>query len=107
MRRINGRQGKQQCVTRNYTGAAKKVAGLYRVAKEYGYEDVKVNVTKNGIVNYEWTEKRPVTKVHGINPQNNIPYERTTIHSGKIMPDGLVKRNISEVIDQRVKKGKH
>lgn len=85
----------------------KKVAGLYRVAKEFGYEDVKVNVTKDGIVHYEYTEKRRVTEVHVgkmIDSSKDKLYERTTKQSGKIMPDGLRKKNKAEVTDKFIKR---
>lgn len=65
------------------------------MAKEYGYEDVKITMGKDGAANYEYTEKRRVTKAHVgkmIDPSKDKIYERTTKPSGKIMPDGLRKK---------------
>lgn len=79
---------------------------LKRVAKEYGYEDVKITMGKDGAVNYKYTEKRRVTKVHAgkmIDPSKDKIYERTTKQSGKIMPDGLRKKNKAEVTDKFIK----
>lgn len=98
-------------------GSASNIAGytpkqkvlvdrLKRMAKEYRYEDVKITMGKDGAVNYEYTEKRRVTKAHAgkmIDPSKDKIYERTTKQSGKIMPDGLRKKNKAEVTDKFIK----
>lgn len=87
----------------------KKVAGLYRVAKEYGYEDVKVNVTKDGIVHYEYIKKEMVGHPHYgkfTDPEKMDIYERTYRKTGQIMPDGLRKQNKDETTERPIKKGK-
>lgn len=80
---------------------------LKRMAKEYGYEDVKITMGKDGAVNYEYTEKRRVTKAHVgkmIDTSKDKIYERTTKQSGKIMPDGLRKKNRAEMTDRFIKR---
>ena len=82
---------------------------LKKMADKYGYEDVKVKTDKSGAVSYEYTERKTVTKVHGGKMQSadkNDIYERLTKQSGKIMPDGLRKKNKTEVTDKLIKKGK-
>ena len=94
----------------HYTAKQKaRVDGLKRMAEKYGYKDVKIKMGKDGAVNYEYTEKKRVTKVHVgkmIDPAKNDIYERTTKQSGKIMPDGLRKKNKAEVTDKLIKSGK-
>lgn len=82
---------------------------LKKMADKYGYEDVKVKTDKSGAVNYQYTERKRVTKVYGGKMQSadkNDIYERTTKQSGKIMPDGLRKKNKPEIFDKIIKKGK-
>lgn len=82
---------------------------LKKMADKYGYEDVKVKTDKSGTVSYEYTERKTVTHVHGGKMQSadkNDVYERLTKQSGKIMPDGLRKKNKPEIFDKIIKKGK-
>lgn len=92
----------------HYTSKQKVLVDrLKKMAKEYGYEDVKFTMGKDGAVNYEYTEKRRVTEVHVgkmIDPSKDKIYERTTKQSGKIMPDGLRKKNKAEVTDKFIKR---
>lgn len=82
---------------------------LKRMAKEYRYEDVKITMGKDGAVNYEFSTRKRVYGIHGgkmQSPDKNDIYERTEKQSGKIMPDGLRKKNKTEVTDKLIKKGK-
>lgn len=79
------------------------------MAKKYGYEEVKIKMDKDGAVNYEFSTRRRVYEVHGgkmQSPDKNDIYERTEKQSGKIMPDGLRKKNKTKVTDRLIKRGK-
>lgn len=102
-----GGRGSASNIT-HYTAKQKaRVDGLKRMAEKYGYKDVKIKMGKDGAVNYEYTEKKIVTKAHVgkmIDPAKDRIYERSTKQSGKIMPDGLKKKNKAEVTDRFIKR---
>lgn len=64
---------------------------------------------KDGNIEYEYTDTKIVNKVHGgkmQSPDKNDIYKRVTIESGRIMKDGLVKKNKSVKTETLIKKGK-
>lgn len=73
------------------------------------YSEPRFTKNKDGSVTYEYQKKRLVTKVHGGKMQSeekNDIYERTETYSGKIMRDGLHRKNKSVYTDVLVKRGK-
>lgn len=82
-----------------------------RNAKEATRGGSKPKFTKNkdGSITYEYQIKHRTAKVHGgkmQSPEKNDIYERTEHYSGKIMQDGLRKKNKTVYTDVLVKRGK-
>lgn len=104
-----GGRGSASSVPRYTQKQKAMIDRLRKMANKYGYEDVKVKTDKSGTVSYEYTERKTVTHVHGGKMQSadkNDIYERVTKQSGKIMPDGLRKKNKPEISDKLIKRGK-
>lgn len=96
-------------VTRTVQQSA-KINNITKAAKEYGYKNLKFTMDKDGIINYSFETTRIVYKVHNSkmqDPSKDDVYERTEYNSGKILRDGLIKRNKTEKNERLIKKGKH
>lgn len=82
-----------------------------RNAKEAarGFSEPKFTKNKDGSITYEYQIKHRTVKIHGgkmQSPEKNDIYERTEHYSGKIMRDGLRKKNKTVYTDVLVKRGK-
>lgn len=82
-----------------------------RNAKEAarGFSKPKFTKNKDGSITYEYQIKHRTVKIHGgkmQSPEKNDIYERTEHYSGKIMRDGLRKKNKTVYTDVLVKRGK-
>lgn len=82
-----------------------------RNAKEAarGFSNPKFTKNKDGSITYEYQIKHRTVKIHGgkmQSPEKNDIYERTEHYSGKIMRDGLRKKNKTVYTDVLVKRGK-
>lgn len=76
----------------------------------YRYSEPRFTQNKDGSVTYEYQTKQTVYKVHNSKMQSeekNDVYERTKTYSGKIMRDGLHRKNKSVYTDVLIKQGKH
>lgn len=74
-----------------------------------GFSKPKFTKNKDGSITYEYQVKHSTIKVHGgkmQSPEKNDIYERTEYYSGKIMQDGLRKKNKTVYTDVLVKRGK-
>lgn len=74
-----------------------------------GYSKPIFKMNKDGSVSYEYTVKRITVRVHGgkmITSEKDDVYERTEYHSGKIMPDGLNKKNKTTKEEVLIRKGR-
>lgn len=75
----------------------------------YGYSKPTFHMNKDGSVSYDYTVTRIVNEVHNSKMQSedkNDVYERTEYYSGKIMKDGLIKKNKKTYKDVLIKRGK-
>lgn len=87
----------------------KKMNRLREIAPKNGYQNIKFSQNKDGTIDYTYERERDVVHVHGgkmQSPEKNDLYKRTEYYSGKIMKDGLIKRNLMTHEDVLVRKGK-
>lgn len=71
----------------HYTSKQKVLVDrLKKMAKEYGYEDVKFTMGKDGAVNYEYTEKRRVRRTPRLYKEV-IEYEHERDGNGEVIAD--------------------
>ena len=80
-----------------------------RNSKEKWYSVPEFTMNKDGSVSYQYKTERTYTYAHGgkmIGPEKDDIFLRTTFESGKIMKDGLRKKNKSVVEDKIIKRGK-
>lgn len=91
------------------TISKKKMNRLREIAPKNGYQNIKFSQNKDGTIDYTYERERDVVHVHGgkmQSPEKNDLYKRTEYYSGKIMKDGLIKRNLMTHEDVLVRKGK-
>lgn len=81
----------------------------YNIPDKYEYSKPTFHMNKDGSVSYDYTIKRIVFEVHNSKMQSedkNDVYERTEYYSGKIMKDGLIKKDKKKYKDVLIRKGK-
>lgn len=74
-----------------------------------GFSKPKFTKNKDGSITFEYQIKHLTAKVHGgkmQSPEKNDIYEKTEHYSGKIMRDGLLKKNKTVYTEVLVKRGK-
>lgn len=80
------------------------------VAKnKFSNNDLKFTQMKNGTIGFSYTEERTVYKEKGgkmQSPDKADVYLRTTVKSGVILKDGLIKHNKDKKEEKLIKKGK-
>lgn len=88
----------------------RKISNITRVLSERRFVVGKPSfeIRKDGVVEYKYIEKQNFQKVHGgmQSPDKNDVVERTTVFSGVILRDGLIKRNKNQKEEKLIKRGR-
>lgn len=88
----------------------KKMANIERtIAKNKFASDLKFSKNKDGSIGFEYKEERIIHKEKGgkmQSPDKADIYLRTTIKSGRILKDGLIKHNKDEKEEKLVRRGR-
>lgn len=106
---MGGRGGSSGMSTVSYEQKRKMNNLVKRNAEYKGHSTPKFTTNKDGSVSYQYKTERTYEYVHGgkmQDPAKNDVILRTTVESGKIMKDGLIKKNKSIKTEKIIKKGK-
>lgn len=82
---------------------------LREIGQRDNYRNIQFERNRDGSIDFSYERQRRVEYVHGgkmQDPNKNDTYERTEYHTGKIMPDGLIKRNKTTKEDKLIRRGR-
>lgn len=88
---------------------AKKMNRLREMGARDGYKNIQFSRNGDGSIGFSYERQRIVNYVHGgkmMSPDKNDVYERTEYYTGKIFPDGLIKRNKTTKKDKLIRRGR-
>lgn len=82
---------------------------LREIGQRDNYQSIQFERNRDGSIDFSYQRQRMVEYVHDgkmQDPNKNDVYERTEYYTGKIMPDGLIKRNKTTKEDKLIRRGR-
>lgn len=86
-----------------------KMNRLRNIGQRDNYQNIQFERNRDGSIDFSYERQRIVRYVHGgkmLSPDKDDIYERTEYYTGKIMPDGLIKRNKTTKEDKLIRRGR-
>lgn len=82
---------------------------LREIGQSDNYQNIRFERNRDGSIDFSYQRQRRIGYVHGgkmQDPSKDDIYERTEYYTGKIMPDGLIKRNKTTREDKLIRRGR-